>query len=793
MKLSKKWLKDYYDYSVSDKEFADNMTMTGSKVEGIEIEGAMLSNIVVGQVITVEPHSNSDHLFVCSVNVGGNKNIQIVTGAQNVCAGDFVPVALDNSTIHGGKTIKKGEIRGVESNGMLCSLAELGLTVMDFPYSISDGIFILGEDCVKTPGMDIRESIGLDDTVFEFEITSNRPDCLSVIGLAREASASFGDLLQIDEPVTPSGKGNINNLLEVSISDSGKCYRYIGAVVENVKVEPSPRWLRERLRASGVRPINNIVDITNYVMLEYGQPMHAFDINLVENRKIIVRTAAQGEKIVTLDGIERSLTPDMLVIADSNKPIAIAGVMGGEFSGILENTTTVVFESASFNGANVRSTAKKLGMRTESSSRFEKQLDPNACIKAMNRALELVKVLGAGEIITGLADCYPLPKTCTEIPFNTDWINEFIGINLSYSQQENYLNLLGFSVENGNVIVPTFRQDIEHLADLSEEIARLYGYENIPNRELTGIADGRLTQMQSFEVLVSDTLLSCGYTEVQTYSFYSPKCLDKILLPEDSELRNYVKILNPLGEDTGIMRTTALPSMLEVLAYNFKHKNTAAKLFEIATEYHPVSEEELPDENPKLIIGAYGHENGYLMLKGCIEELFDVLGIINFSFSADNSNISYHPSRCALISVDGDNVGLIGEINPLVSDNYEVNTRFYVAELDMELLFKAKNLLKLYTPMPKFPPVDRDLSLLCDKNTPVQKLKELISEAVGELMESIELFDIYEGKQIPADKKSVAFSLRLRSAQKTLTDEEADALMNNAIKTLSSHGITIRT
>ena len=527
MVLSKRWLHDYLKLDVTDKDFAAALTLSGSKVEGYETEGEELSNIVVARVESLEKHPDSDHLWICQVNVGAESNLQIVTGAQNLKAGDYVPAALDNSVVAGGKKIKKGKLRGVESAGMLCSLGELGLTAHDFPYAVEDGIFVLGDDCDLTLGKDICEAIGLNDVVTEFEITSNRPDCLSVLGLAREAAVTYGMDFVEPVPVVEPGEGDVNELLKVSINAPDKCYRYVGAVVKNVKIEPSPRWMRERLRASGVRPINNIVDITNFVMLEYGQPMHAFDLRYLEGNEVIVRCAEDGEKITTLDGIERELNSDMLVIADSNKPVAVAGVMGGEYSGIMDDTNTIVFESACFNGPSVRMTAKALGMRTEASSRFDKQLDPKGCRKILERALQLVQQLGAGEVVNGVVDCDCSDKSDFTLAFEPDWVNGFIGIDVSAEEQKVILERLGCKVEDGVITVPSFRNDLRHKADISEEIARFYGYDNIPDRQLSGVATAQYTPEQKFERLMGETMLACGLSELCTFSFISPKSYDK--------------------------------------------------------------------------------------------------------------------------------------------------------------------------------------------------------------------------------------------------------------------------
>jgi len=792
MNLSKRWLCDYITPNVTDKQFADMMTMSGSKVEGMKIEGNDLENIVVGEIVKIDKHPDSDHLWVCEVDTGKFGTVCIVTGAQNLKESDYVPVAMDNATVAGGKLIKSGVIRGIESAGMLCSLSELGLTKNDFPYAIEDGIFVLGDDCEKINGMDIQSAIGLNDVVTEFEITSNRPDCLSVIGLAREAAASMGQSLTTPEHTALTVRDKLDNLLEVEIHNPQKCYRYIGAVVTGVKIEPSPRWMRERLRASGVRPINNIVDITNFVMLEYGQPMHAFDIRFLEGNKVNVRCAENNEKIITLDGIERVLDSDMLVIADTIKPVAIAGIMGGEYSGIMNDTKTIVFESACFNGASVRGTAKKLGMRTESSARFEKELDPNGCIVSIARALDLVSELGAGTVMNDVVDCDCSIRKPRILQFNWEWINKFIGIHLTEIQQKKILENIDFTVESDLVTVPTYRNDVEHLADLAEEVARFYGYENIPNLPLTGIANGKLTEKQKYEKLVSETLLACGLSEIQTYSFVGAKCFDKICLPKQSDARNCVCIMNPLGEDTGIMRTTPLPSMLEVLARNFNYRNPEAKLFEIATEYIPRGTDQLPDEKQKIIVGMYGQDASFPAVKGIVEVLLNVTGIKEFSIDAETGNSSYHSGRCAKIYNEGKEIAIVGEIHPAVTENYDIAISVYAAEIDFDILFANRKTRKTYTPLPKYPSVDRDLSFICDKNIPVQKLRGLIAGAVGDLLENIVLFDVYEGEQIPDGMKSVAFSITLRSSQRTLTDLDADEAVSRAILSLKNTGISLR-
>lgn len=792
MNLSKKWMNDYVTLEVSDKEFADAMTLSGSKVESYEPEGAEVKNVVVGKVVSLERHPNSDHLWICAIDVGASETIQIVTGAQNLQAGDVVPVAMDNSYVAGGHHIKKGKLRGVESNGMLCSLGELGLTVHDFPYAVEDGIFVLGDDCDKTLGMDIHKAIGLDDVITEFEITSNRADCLSVIGLAREAAATFDAELVIPEPEVKKTHGDVKDMLSVEIREPSLCYRYAGAVVENVRVKPSPRWMRERLRASGVRPINNIVDITNFVMLEYGQPMHAFDLRYLDNNQVIVRRAANGEKITTLDGVERELSDSMLVIADANKPVAVAGVMGGEYSGIMDDTTTIVFESAMFNGVSVRRTAKALGMRTEASARYEKELDATGCLRSLTRALQLVEELDAGDIVGGVADCDCSDKAPVTLPFEPQWVNDFIGIEVSADEQQRILEKIGFEIHDGVITAPSFRNDIEHQADISEEIARFYGYDKIPDRALSGVADGRYTAEQTLENKINAILLAQGLSEICTYTFISPKAYEKACLAESQALETSVKIMNPLGEDTSIMRTTALPSMLEVLARNYKNRNPKAALYELAPSYHTRGSEELPSESEDVILGVYGEDYDYFVLKGVVEVLLENTGIQTYEIEQVTDNPVFHPGRCAELFVNGKSLAVLGEVHPKVCANYEIGTRCYAAQISVAVLLEEGVTDKLYVPLPKFPAVSRDIACVCDKTLPVVKLEKEIANAVGGTLENITLFDVYEGDQIAEGKKSVAFSLKLRSKEKTLTDEDADAAMKRAVKALEKLGAVLR-
>ena len=796
MNLSMKWLADYIDVDCTIKEFVSGMTLSGSKVEGYEVEGEEITNVVVGKILEVVPHSDSDHLVVCQVDVGKDAPIQIVTGASNVFAGALVPVALDGSTLPNGVKIKKGKLRGVESNGMLCSLNELNLTTHDFPYAIADGIFIIEEDCKV--GEDIHSAVGINDTSVEFEITSNRPDCLSVIGLAREAHATFDKPLNIKEPEFKINSESVSDYISVSVENTTLCPRYIAGVVKNVKIETSPRWMRERLRASGVRPINNFVDITNYVMLEYGHPMHAFDLKYVEDKKIVVRNAKIGEKIMTLDGIERELSEEMLVIADGKKPVAVAGVMGGEYSGIMDDTTTVVFEAACFNGASVRKTAKKLGMRTDASARFEKGLDPANCMIALKRALELVEMLGCGEIVGNFTDIDNSDKTPKTVDFDYKWNNEFLGTNISEEEQIIYLNRLGFKVENGKIIVPSFRIDIECKADIAEEVARIFGYNNIPSTLFKGVAEAKLTPEQKFENLFEKTFVSLGYNQILTYSFTTPKHFDKMMLPDDSKLRDTITITNPLGEDTSVMRTTAIPSMLEILSRNYNYRNAYARLFEIANEYIKTEEGKLPNEPERLILGGYGNDYDFYSMKGSIVEALKALRIsdyeiINFTDETLVPEISvFHPGRKAVIIKNNQVIGYFGEVHPTVLNNYEIGTRAYVAKLNIPEMFNLIDDEAQYKPLPKFPATTRDLSLICDEKLPVGEIEKAIIKGCGKILEAVTLFDVYQGKQIEEGKKSISYSMVLRSADATLTDEQADNAVRKVLKALSEIGVELR-
>ena len=791
MDLSIRWLKDYVDIGdISMRDFSEAMSMSGSKVEGWTTEFEDVKNVVVGKILSVEPHPDSDHLVICQLDVGQQEPVQIVTGASNVHVGDMVPAALHKSQLPNGVKITKGKLRGVMSNGMMCSIAELNLTKGDFPYAAENGIFLLQEDCQV--GQDIASAIGCNDTCVEFEITPNRPDCLSVLGLAREAAVTFGKELKMHTPQVKGCGGDVHDYLSVEVRNPQLCPRYTAKVVKNVKIGPSPRWMRERLRASGVRPIDNIVDITNYVMLEYGQPMHAFDIEYVKDHKIIVRNAVSGETIQTLDGVDRTLSEDMLVIADSEKASAVAGVMGGEHSGINENTHTVVFESACFKGSSVRITAKKLGMRTESSGRFEKGLDAQNCLPAVMRACELVELLGAGEVVDGVIDVDNTNYQPTRIHLDADWTNRFLGTDIPKEQMVKILTDLQFQMEGDEIIVPSFRSDVEHKADIAEEIARFYGYNNIPTTIAKGSPEGGYNEYQKFERVVNQNMLAQGMYEIMTYSFVSPKQYDKIRLPKDDPKRQSVVIRNPLGEDTSIMRTNAIPSMMDILSKNYNNRNGAVSLYEIGNEYIPVEGELLPDEVPNLVLGMYGDDKDFFTLKGVVENLLDTLAIREYDVDAKSDDPTFHPGRCAVLSKDGEEFGIIGEVHPLVCANYGINTRVYVGKLKLRKLFAMMDTQRSYVPMPKFPASTRDLALLCNDALPVMTMEKAIKAAAGKILEKIELFDVYKGSQIAEGKKSVAFNISMRASDRTLTDEEVNGAMSKILKALEELGTQIR-
>ena len=790
MLLSRKWLNEFVPVDVDDRTFAEDMTLSGSKVEITEIEGEEISNVVVGRVVEIKRHENSDHMWICQVDVGEEAPIQIVTGAQNVSQGDLVPVAKHNSTLPGGVKITKGKLRGEKSNGMLCSYKELGMTDNDWPYSVVDGIFLLNSDPdLKAkdlkPGDDIRTAIGLDDHVVEFEITPNRPDCLSVIGLAREAAVTYGKTMAKHEPVVKGGGvGNLTELLDVETPATDLCPRYTARMVRNVKIGPSPKWMRDRLRASGVRPINNIVDITNYVMLEYGQPMHAFDYRYVNGGKIVVRRAEDGETLTTLDGNVRQLNSSMLVIADEHRAVGLAGIMGGENSEIVEDTVDVVFESANFNGTSIRRTALALGMRTEASAKFEKGLDILNTLPAVNRACELVEMLGAGEVLDGTIDILNFVPQPKQLKLRADKINALLGTDIDAAEMCRILQELGFGVDGDIITVPSWRGDVEHYSDLAEEVARFYGYNQIPTTAMTGVTTrGGYSPEQMLERSLGTVCRSLGYDEIITYSFISPTYYDKIRLPEDSPLRKSMKIMNPLGEDTSIMRTTVMPSMLEILTRNYNYRNKEAHLYELGRTYFE-REDGMADEPKHLSLGVYGPEESFFTLKGAVETILDSIRAEDVTYVAEKSDPSYHPGRCAKVYVNGQEVGTLGQIHPLVAANYGVDAELYYADLKFDALFASRGADPEYQPLPKFPAVTRDIAVLVDKAVTVGTMESSIQAAAKGLLKDVTLFDIYEGAKLPTGKKSVAFNLVLRADDRSLTAQEADDEVNLVLERL---------
>ena len=876
MNLSRKWLSEFVTVDANDKEFAESMTLSGSKVEVTYDLGAEISNVFVGKVLSMERHPDSDHMWICQIDVGPAGTVQIVTGAWNVHVGDLVPVAMHKSTLPGGKKIEKGKLRGVESNGMLCGLSELGLDERDFPYAvitpaailgdykpldknkpsipadiqpghkvygpvvcakvtgltgdgssyevtldtgdgsaaastpcpnlhegdlvayntkantictledlhaqqaefphcIPDGIFILHEDC--KPGDDLKPVIGADDHVVEFEITPNRPDCLSVIGLAREAAATFDQPLRLHEPVVKGGAdGNLMELLDVETPAADLCPRYTARMVRNVKIAPSPKWMRERLRSMGVRPINNIVDITNYVMLEYGQPMHAFDYRYVKGGKIIVRRAEEGEHLTTLDGKEHVLNANHLVIADEHRAVGLAGIMGGLNSEIVGDTVDVVFESACFDGTCIRKGALALGMRTEASAKFEKGLDPLNTLPAVNRACELVEMLGAGEVLDGTIDILNYVPQPRILKLEPEKINALLGTDIAGDEMVSILKKLDFQVEGDQVTVPSWRGDVIGMADLAEEVARFHGYNNIPTTLMRGQTTlGGFSEEEKLERQLGTMCRAMGFDEIITYSFISPTCYDKIRWAADDKRRESFKILNPLGEDTSIMRTTVLPSMLEILTRNYNYRNQDVRLYEVGRIYLPGGEDGLAVENKILSMGAYGEDMDFYTLKGCVEAILKDLRAADVHFVVPSEpNPSYHPGRCAEVYVGEQRIGVMGQIHPLVAQNYGVDAQFYCAELELNALMAAKGADPEYVPLPKFPAVTRDIAVVCDEAVTVGALEDCIRKGAKGLLKDCKLFDIYRGKGVDEGKKSVAFNLVLRADDRSLTSEEAD-------------------
>lgn len=799
MNLSMKWLNDYVKADMPIKEFVAEMTMSGSKVETYEYTKGPVEKVVVGKVTEIKKHEDSEKLWICQVDVGTG-TIQIVTAAQNVFEGAYIPVVLDGGTVidrHNNTVmkIKKGKLRGAESCGMFCSFEELGMDNADFPYSSADGVLVLNDDPdfdKMKPGDDVLKAVGLDDISVEFEITNNRPDCLSVIGLAREASATFKTPLNVKEPTFKGIECDINKELKVTVENTKLCSRYMAAKVKNVKIGPSPRWMVERLRACGVRSINNLVDITNFVMLEYGHPMHAFDARYIAGNEIVVRNAKNGETLKLLDEAKEpvQLSEEMLVICDAEKPVAVAGVMGGEHSGIWEDTTEVIFESACFDGVSVRRTAKKIGERTEASSRFEKGIDPINAKNALYRALELIEILGCGEVINTVIDVDNSNKVPHKLKHDYKWVNEFLGSDISEEEQISILESLGYIYdrENHEITVPSVRIDMLLPCDVAEEIARIYGYNNIPSTIPKLSSRSKVTPEQKFSDKIIDIMLSQGCLECMTFSFISPKSYDKIRLPE-AEKRS-VTLLNPLGEDTSVMRTTMIPSITEIMVRNINNRTLGGRYFEIGRTYKPLETVDmLPIETDVLCVGIYGAEEDFFTLKGIAEEIFAKNGIkAKFTKSA---NPSFHPGRCAEMTVGGEVIGTLGELHPMVSENYGVKERMYVACFDMGVMLKNSDSDVKYKQLPKFPAISRDLSLVCDEEIPSGDIIEVITKTAKNL-EQVTLFDMYKGTGIPEGKKSLSYKLIMRKNDKTMEAEEADKSVEKVLKALGEMGITLR-
>lgn len=791
MKASVEWLKEYADINVEPKELGDILTMTGSKVEAIEQRGNDIKNVVVGKILEIKKHPDADKLVVTKVNIG-DEVVQIVTGADNIKEQDIVPIAKDGSELPGGVKIKKGQLRGVDSCGMMCSVGELGLKVEDYPGQIEHGIMILPKDYEQYIGKDIVEVLNLREDIIEFEITSNRPDCFSIEGLGRETAVSLGvpfiaprknlDSLNVK-------KANEIDGLKVDIEAPDLCYRYIARVVENVKIEPSPEWMQRRLRACGVRAINNIVDITNYVMLELGQPMHAFDINSIDGKHIYVRRAKENEEIITLDGEKRALTTENLVIADEKKPVAIAGVMGGENSEIEDSTKTVVFESAVFNGASVRLTAKSVGLRTEASSRYEKGLSSENALRAINRAVELAELIGAGTVVDKCIDVYPTKQKVNEIDFKPDRINALLGTNVSKEEMIKIFERLEIKVEGNKVIAPYFRPDLEQLADIAEEVLRIYGYDKLETTYVNAETTlGIKNKKQRLEDNLRKTLVAKGYSEVCTYAFINQKDLEKCNISENNELSNTIKIKNKLSEDYTMMRTTTLPSIMQTVATNYTKKNKDVNLFEIARVYtdkaNNIENGDIPEEPTVLSLAVYGEQEDFYTLKGAIENILETANVKRYEIEKEDADVSMHPGRTAKIMIGKDAIATFGEVHPIVCKNYGVKTKVYYAKIDVDKLVKYSKEDKKYTPIPKYPAVERDIAVIVDEDIEVGKIEKVITKKCKKILEEIKLFDIYRSEKLGENKKSIAFALTFRAQDKTLTDEEINGAMDTIISDL---------
>ncbi len=794
MKAPVSWLKDYVDIDISVKELADSMTMTGSKVEEIIEEGKEITNVVVCKIIEIEKHPDADKLVVTKADIGGGKILQIVTGAPNTQLNSFVPVALDGATLPGGHTIKTGKLRGVVSEGMFCSSQELGKTPEDFPGSCEYGLLILNDIGFKPEfletkkGTDVKELLGINETVIDFEITNNRPDCFSIIGLAREAAVTMGKDFSAPKIKETGKEGNPADYLKVTVEDPELCPRYVARVVKDVKIGPSPKWMRDRLNAAGVRAIDNIVDITNYVMLEYGQPMHAFDYRNIENGHIIVRKANDGETITTLDNEERNLKSTHIVIGDEKKPIAVAGVMGGLYSGINEDTTTIVFESAVFDAATVRLGAKDLAMRTEASTRFEKGLDLNNCVPAIDRACELVEILGAGTVVGGYVDVKAKDNLPVQINFRPERINAFLGTEIPEIKMVSILEMLGMTVKDNMITVPTYRPDVKMEADVAEEIARFYGYNNIQSSLLAGKAatQGRKNKRQSLLDSIKEFLIAEGAYEALTFSFTSPKVFDKMRLSEDDSRRKALVISNPLGEDFSIMRTSMVPSMLQIISTNYSRRVEEGRIFEVAYTYHSDEKplKNIPEHRETLVIGAFGKSEDFFTIKGMAEEILIGLKIRSYEFVPFEESPVYHPGRCAKLMINGTEAGILGEIHPLTAENFECPERCYVAEILVDKLVENAVTMPSFKELPKYPAVTRDLAVIVNKDVLSGDIEKIIKQRGGNLLESCGLFDVYEGSQMAEGMKSMAYSLVFRAEDRTLNDEDIQKIIDKIL-----HGI----
>ena len=804
MKTSLSWIKEYVpDLDVQPQEYMDAMTLSGSKAEGYEKLDADLDKIVIGQIVKIEPHPDADKLVICQVDIG-TETIQIVTGAPNVFEGAKVPVVLDGGRVAGGHDgsrteggikIKKGKLRGIPSNGMMCSIEELGSSRDYYPAAPENGLYIMPEDAVV--GESAIKALGLDDVVVEYEITSNRVDCFSVLGIAREAAATFGKEF-VPPVVTETGNSeDVNDYVKVSIEDTDLCSRYCARVVKNIKIAPSPEWMQHRLAAHGIRPINNIVDITNYVMEEYGQPMHAYDMDTIANNEIIVRRAKKDEPFVTLDGQERTLDESILMICDGEKPVGLAGIMGGENSMITDNVSTMLFEAACFDGTNIRLSSKKVGLRTDASAKFEKGLDPNNAIDAINRACQLIEELGAGEVVGGVVDVYPNVKTGRRIKLDAAWINKLLGTDISEETMIGYLKKidLGFDEETKEVIVPSWRQDLERDADIAEEVARFFGYANIPTTLPKGEATtGKLSFKLRVEEVVREVAQFCGFSQGMCYSFESPKVFDKLLISEDSKMRQAVVISNPLGEDFSIMRTTSLNGMLTSLSTNFNRRNKDVRLYELGNIYLPkqIPVTELPEERMQLTLGMYG-DGDFFTMKGVVEEILDNTELnLKPEYDPNAGLPFFHPGRQANIVYDGTVIGYLGEVHPTVAANYSIKERVYVAVLDMNEITARASFDKKYEGIAKYPAVSRDLSMVVPKSILAGDIEKVFDQRGGHILESYKLFDVYEGAQIKHGYKSLAYTLSFRAKDRTLEEADITKVMTKIMNGLADLGIDLR-